>query len=205
MKQVLVIHGAGSFAHVPRADFVAELRKREVTLESLRRGADWKANLRTALGPDFDVLQPRMPDADSPWYDAWEAWFEQIVPLLDDEVILIGHSLGGLFLAKYLSEKDFPKKILATALVAAPYTGPEENIEERIRKANWNLGGDLSKFAAQSPKIILVHSDDDPTVPFRAMERFAEKLPQAQQITLHGQGHIRGESLPELETELRKL
>ena len=44
-------------------------------------------------------------------YEAWKIWFERHFQFLQKEVILIGWSLGGRFLLKYLSENKFPFKI----------------------------------------------------------------------------------------------
>jgi predicted alpha/beta hydrolase family esterase len=205
--QVLVIHGAGGFVSLDRADFIAGLKAREVTLESLRRQGDWKSNLQKNLGPGFDVLHPRMPDADAPYYEAWKAWLENIIPLLDDEVVLVGHSLGGLLLTKYLSENEFPKKVKALILVATPYTGPEvaKELLERLGKGGWLLGADISKVADQAESIFVVHSKDDHVVPFGAAEAYVGKLPKAKIIALEGKGHIREESLPEVEDIIRGL
>ncbi|MEK7063477.1 MAG: hypothetical protein AAB955_02170, partial [Patescibacteria group bacterium] len=73
--QVLVIHGAGGFVSLNRADFVAALRQKKVSLNDLRRKEDWKSNLSKELGANYDVLYARMPDSDSPQYMAWAAWF----------------------------------------------------------------------------------------------------------------------------------
>ncbi len=156
--QVLVIHGAGGFINVDRADFVAGLRARKVTLEDLRRsGGDWKSNLQRDLGPEYDVLQPRMPDADAPQYAAWAAWFEQILPLLDSEVILVGHSLGALFLAKYLSENKIANKVHSLHLCAAPYTGVEAHVmlQGRLRTAGWLVDNDFALLAEQCGAVYL--------------------------------------------------
>jgi hypothetical protein len=51
-----------------------------------------------------------MPNPMNARYNEWKILFKKIVLLLDDNVILIGHSLGAIFLVKYLSENKFPKK-----------------------------------------------------------------------------------------------
>lgn len=60
-----------------------------------------------------------MPDRTNAKYPAWKAWFEKYFQYLNgEEVTLMGHSLGGIFLAKYLSENPFPSNIKALHLVA---------------------------------------------------------------------------------------
>ena len=48
------------------------------------------------------------------------------LPFLNDEIVLVGHSMGGSFLAKYLSENKFPKKIKGAFLVSAVYNKDSE-------------------------------------------------------------------------------
>ena len=204
--QVLVIHGAGGFINVDRADFVAGLRARKVTLEDLRRsGGDWKSNLQRDLGPEYDVLQPRMPDADAPQYAAWAAWFEQILPLLDSEVILVGHSLGALFLAKYLSENKIANKVHSLHLCAAPYTGVEAHVmlQGRLRTAGWLVDNDFALLAEQCGAVYLYHSTDDPAVPFAATKGYTLHVPQAVVRTFSDLGHLRGESLPGIVDDIK--
>jgi hypothetical protein len=58
---------------------------------------------------------PAKQDAD---YIAWKIWFEKLFPFLQPEnVILIGSSLGTIFLSKYLSENIFPRTIQSLHLV----------------------------------------------------------------------------------------
>lgn len=53
--------------------------------------------------PEFKVIKPEMPNKDMARYSAWKLWFEKHLPFLDSEkLIVIGHSLGAIFLIKYL-------------------------------------------------------------------------------------------------------
>ena len=62
-----------------------------------------------------------MPLQENAKYNDWKIFFERYIPFLRNNVILIGASLGGIFLAKYLSENKFPKKILSTYLICPPF------------------------------------------------------------------------------------
>lgn len=53
--------------------------------------------------PEFKVIKPEMPNKDMARYSAWKLWFKKYLPFLDSEkLIVIGHSLGAMFLIKYL-------------------------------------------------------------------------------------------------------
>lgn len=102
-QQVFVIHGGTAFNTYE--EYFEYLTKKEVSLEKLQ-GRDWKINLQDDLGDGYEVFLPKMPNSQNAVYKEWCIWFEKFLPLLNDGVILVGHSLGAVFLAKYLSEHD---------------------------------------------------------------------------------------------------
>jgi predicted alpha/beta hydrolase family esterase len=60
-----------------------------------------------------------MPCRENASYPAWKIWFEKIFPYLNEEnIIIVAHSLGGIFISKYLSENAFPKHLAQLHLVA---------------------------------------------------------------------------------------
>ena len=126
-KQVILIHGGSVFKTYK--DYIKSLKSLKVDLERYRT-IGWKDSLQEKLGNRFDVLLPKMPNPSNSQYNEWKILFNKIACLLDNNVILIGHSLGGVFLAKYLSENKFPKKILASILIAPPYD--EKDVEEPL-------------------------------------------------------------------------
>src|SRR5262245_41584597 len=118
--QVVVIHGGTSFAKY--SEYLRFLKNEELTVQKMKPRKGWKYYLKSELGRGFEVLQPRMPNPMNAKYAEWKLWFEKVIPFLHGEVILVGHSMGGLFLAKYLSTATFPKKITALFLLAAPFS-----------------------------------------------------------------------------------
>jgi predicted alpha/beta hydrolase family esterase len=121
--QVMIIHGGMTFKN--RKGYLDYLRTREISLEKRVRWTDEYLSL--ALGKNFEIIRPRMPLQDNARYEDWKIHFEQYIPHLRDGVVLIGNSLGGIFLAKYLSEHTFPKKIASLFLACPPFassTGP---------------------------------------------------------------------------------
>src|SRR5436305_8543152 len=61
-------------------------------------------SLRSALGPDYEVLYPKMPRESDPDYQNWKPRIGKEVVRLKDGAILVGHSVGGSFLLKYICE-----------------------------------------------------------------------------------------------------
>ncbi len=191
-RQVLVIHGGTSF-DTP-SDYIDFMNERELTLDSLRCTYDWKASLSHELEESADILNPRMPNPTNARYEEWALWFQRCEKLLQDDVILIGHSLGGIFLAKYLSENTFSKRILATILVAAPFN--DVSTEESL--TDFALPDSLDRFAQQGGAIYIIQSTDDPIVPAGEAEKYARALPQSTQMMFTDRQHFHQETFPEL-------
>ncbi len=194
-QQVVAIHGGDSFAtygeylknlwwNIPRFEWLDFLHPK-------KRG--WKRGLQEVLGEEYEIILPRMPHADNAKYKEWKKEFENLIPRLRDGVILIGHSLGASFLAKYLSENDFPKKIKATLLVSGPYDTDGGRV-----LAQFNITSSLKKLEDQGGKLFLYHSKDDPIVVFTELRKFQEQLPSATVRVFEDRKHFNQEEFPEL-------
>jgi predicted alpha/beta hydrolase family esterase len=169
-KQILFIHGAGN-QHKPLGS------------------GKLVASLQQQLGSDYQVLAPDMLDPDHPRYLAWRNQIEQELGKLDADGLLIGHSLGGSMLLKYLAEGTDLRPIAGMFLVAVPYAVPDD-------------------FASHLPPIrhlFLYHSRSDEDVPFSSLRRYQEKLPQATVRVLDGKEHSFTEGLPLLVQDIKRL
>jgi predicted alpha/beta hydrolase family esterase len=198
-KQVVVIHGGEAFNSYK--DYLSFLNKETVDLEDLSR-KNWKHSLQDKLGRSFEVIQPRMPNSLNAKYKEWKIWFEKFIPYIKPNVLLIGHSLGGIFLAKYLSENIFPKKIRAVFLIAAPY-----NIGKEYPIGDFKHKTDFKKFSNQVKEIYLYHSKNDTVVPFQDLEKYKKLLPNAQAIVFKNKGHFSTDikEFPELIKKIKSI
>lgn len=196
-KSLVVIHGGSTFDTYE--EYLEHLKESELTLEKINR-KDWKDSLSSKL-PDFEVIYPKMPNSKNARYEEWKIWFEKLFPLLSEEVVFVGHSLGGIFLAKYLSENNFPKKILSLHLVAAPYD--TEVIKDSL--ADFALTKTVEGLSQQTDKIFLYQSKDDTAVAFADVEKYQRDLPLATLRTFEDRGHFTTEHFPELFEDLKAL
>ena len=179
-RRVLFLHGGGEGAH-----------------EEDERLA---ANLRDGLGAAYDVRCPKMPDEDSPRYEAWRDRITQEFAELDGEVILVGHSLGASILLKYLSEGELEKPVAGLFLIAPPYWGAEDwEVSEYELREDFasRLPGDLPMF--------FYHSRDDEVVPFVHLALYGERLPQAHLHEVDGRGHQFDDDLSEVARDIERL
>lgn len=198
-KQIVVIHGGTTFDTY--GDYVSYLKSKRIKLNDLKKKSDWKNSLEKELGKNYNVLLPRMPNKANARYKEWEIWFKKILPLLGKNVVLVGHSLGGIFLAKYLSKNAVSRKIKATFLVAAPFDAEGSN--ESL--ADFVLPESLKRFSSQGGIIFLIHSKDDPIVPFEQLKKYKKALPCTKEIILDKRGHMNQEKFPELVREIKNL
>jgi predicted alpha/beta hydrolase family esterase len=90
-RQILFIQGGGEGAH--RADALLA------------------ASLARELEADFEVRFPEMPNEASPDYPAWKRQLAHELATLEGNIILVGHSLGGAMLVKFLVENGAPRAI----------------------------------------------------------------------------------------------
>lgn len=196
--QIFYIHGGETFKS--QKDYLHFLKHRKISLEKKVR---WnEAYLDEKLGKRFQIIRPRMPLQDNAKYRDWVIHFERFIPKLRNNVILIGASLGGIFLAKYLSEHRFPKKILSTYLICPPFdnTLPHEELAGGFR-----LGANLSKLEANSKHLYLLFSKNDDVVPVSHAKKYGAKLPNATIIVYpHIKGHFKISEFPEIVAMIKK-
>lgn len=198
MRQVVVIHGGETFDS--KEEYLTWLRAQVVELDR-NKPKRWKSNLQTDLGEGYEVITPSMPNAFDAKYAEWKIWFEKYLPLLDDTLIFVGHSLGGIFLAKYLAENTIGKRVLGTFLIAAPFSS--EGAPYSL--ADFELPSSLERLAAQSERVHLFHSTDDPVVPFSDLAKYQAQLPYARVSIFGDRDHFSQEAFPELIEAIKEL
>ena len=192
--QIFLVHGGMTFKK--RKDYLHFLKIREISIEKKVR---WNVGdyLDEALGKGFEVIRPRMPLQDYAKYDEWEIYFERFIPYLKNNVILIGSSLGGIFLAEYLSEHRFPKKILSTYLICPPFDNTTLIGEDLA--GGFKLKSDLSLIEKNSKNLYLLFSKDDDVVPVSQAEKYRKKLKNAKIIIYKSKnGHFNIPKFPEI-------
>lgn len=107
MKTAIILHGM--------ADSEEEYDGRE----SEHHWIPW---LCQQLGLEgYAVYTPEMPMPYAPEYEAWKRAFEKLI--IDEETILVGHSCGGGFLVRYLSENDVR---VGKVVLVAPWLDPNK-------------------------------------------------------------------------------
>lgn len=199
MKQIVVLHGGDTFN--TREEYQSYLRSLTTIKENFSVTSDWKYSLGRKLSDEYEILNPRMPNSNDAEYLEWEIWFEKLIPMLGDEVILIGHSLGGSFLIKYLATKKIDRKPLATILVSPPYDG----LASYEPTYSFTAPADLRLLEEQAGQLYLIHSEDDPVVSFEEHKIYKSKLDTVKVLIFKDRQHFNQEEFPELITLINKI
>jgi uncharacterized protein len=179
-QQILFIHGAGEGAY--------EADNKLAT------------SLQSALGTDYRVITPQMPSENAPEYARWKAQIAKELATLDGPVILVGHSLGGSVLIKYLSEEQIDKPIAGLFMVASPFWGaPDWEVDE------YTLHDDFAAHLPNGLPLYIYHGQDDDIVSFDHLTLYAARLPQAKVQGFAGRGHQFNDDLSEVAADIKRL
>jgi len=199
--QIVYIHGGSIVRN--REEFYRGLHEKKYSPFVKRE--HWYDYADQNLSADFDLLRLKMPNKE--WYDytAWSIWFEKTFEyLVGDKFVLIGESLGGLFVTKYLSENKLPKKIDQLHLIAPVfdrYTVLQGAMDSEMAH---NLAV-LKTVNDAAEKIYLYHSTDDPAVPCEEGKKYLQYFPNAQYEEFDDRGHFFKAEFPELVDNINKL
>lgn len=201
-KQVFYIHGGDSYSD--HDAFLNDLRARiPRDLPSLPKRSKWTETFRADLGDEYEVFMPSMPNSQNSVYEEWKIWFERHFEYLEQEVILVGWSQGGMFLNKYLIEEVVPFSIKALILMAPPFEsieGESDDCGDFVFDTE-----DLGILAKKVEKIVIYHSKDDFVVPYEHALKYKAALPDAELITFEDKNHFLIPEFPELISKIRSF
>ena len=180
-RQVLFIQGGGAGTHDEWDDKLVD-------------------SLRRELGDACEIRYPRMPAEDDPSYAAWGPAISEATDTLEDDAIVVGHSVGGTLLIHALAERPPDVTLAAIVLIAAPFVGaggwPGEEFE---------LPSDLGALVPAGVPVHVFHGLEDDTVPSAHADLYTRAIPQAQLHRLPGRDHQLGNDLGDVATLIRTL
>ena len=119
----------------------------------------------------IEVQSPDFPNADAPIYEEWKAFFEQnLRGKINECTILLGHSLGGGFIQRYLSEASL--KVAEMVLIA-----PTINDCGIPQISNFfSVPFDYQRIKNSADNIFIYSGGKDPFIPASDGKFLAEKL-----------------------------
>lgn len=154
--------------------------------------------LKKMLGKSYHILDPLIEDPEAPTYEMWKTMLKAQFEALKQPVILIGHSLGGSMLLKYLSEERTEVTISGLFLIAIP---------------QWSATGwDVADFAlnknfeAELPPlgpVFFYQGTHDPVVPSRHLFFYKQHFKNATFREPQVIDHAFAQGLPQLIDDLK--
>jgi predicted alpha/beta hydrolase family esterase len=183
VKQVLFIQGAGVGAH-----------------NEDKKLAD---SLRQALGSDYDVRYPLMPDEGNAPYEQWKQQIETELAVMSGPVLLVGHSVGASILAKCFTEIAINTPIAGIFLASTPFWGGDGWRYEGYQKLE--LPKDFAVKLPQDAPVFLCHSRDDEIVPFSHLALYTKILPKAKVREIESGGHQLNNDLAMIAKDIIRL
>ena len=169
MTNIIIIHGTGGN---PNGNWFPWLKSE---LEKL----------------DCRVFVPKFPTPENQSLQNWLDVFKNYEQYLDENSIVIGHSLGPAFLLSVLENLKCP---INSAFLIAGFTGFLGDTEfDELNKSFVTKEFDWAKIKNNCKKFHIINSNDDPYVPLEKGKDLAENL-DTELITLKNAGHINKEA-----------
>lgn len=203
-KTVIYVHGGDSYSRTE--DFLTALKTATLRDTLAERPVRWSDTLRADLGEGYEVYQPSMPNKQNARYVEWKIWFERYLALVEDGVVLVGWSLGGMFLAKYLSEESFVPQVKGLFMLAAPggeYMDPggggDDCADFRPKRER------LTDLTKRVHHLEVWHSEDDFVVPFTEVAWYESAIPGVTVRRFKDRNHFLVPELPELIEAIKSL
>jgi len=123
---------------------------------------------------DCRVFIPKFPTPKNQTLENWRNVFEEYKKDLNENSIVIGHSLGPAFLLDILEKLDNPIK---AAFFISGFIGLLNNPDfDNINKSFVDRSFDWLKIKQNCPKFFVFHSDNDPYVPLEKAKQLAKNL-----------------------------
>jgi predicted alpha/beta hydrolase family esterase len=135
----------------------------------------------------FAVEVPTFPETSEPKQKLWVPKLSEIIGRPDENLFLIGHSVGCITILRYLETLEDKEKIGGAVMVA----GFTDDLGFDELKNFFETPIDFDKAKQHCPKFIGIFSDNDQYVPLKYSDIYKEKL-NAEIIIKHNMGHFSG-------------
>lgn len=134
---------------------------------------------------DILTQTPEMPRPYEPDYELWRSVFERFD--VNEHTLLVGHSCGGGFLARWLSEN---KVRTGRVVLVAPWTDPSRAVTTNFFDFSLDSG-----LPGRTAGLSIIVSDKDYPDVHQTVEQLTAALPETDLIILPGKGHFTRDDL----------
>ncbi len=150
----------------------------------------WLHNELRRMG--HEVVLVNLPNPEAPLRDEWNKALLEQVGAVDDETVIVGHSLGGAAALRFLEAAEAFSTPHALVLVATPWMLNHDDF-----RGFFMTELDYEVLMWKASKIAIVHAKDDAAIPFDHAEKYAKVL-HARLVAPETGGHFQGEEHPVL-------
>ncbi len=189
MKTAILLHGR---------PLKAEYYARSVPAQSNCHWFPWLQ--KELMMRDIFTQTPEMPLSYEP---LWERWVKEIERFeINEDTLLVGHSCGGGFWVRYLSEH--PELKVGKVVLVAPWIDVEQ--EDPNKMFDFKID---PKLVSRTKSLSVFHSTNDAGEIINSVAAIREQLPEIKYREFEKYGHFTEESMnskefPELLVELLK-
>jgi predicted alpha/beta hydrolase family esterase len=113
---------------------------------------------------------PEMPEPYAPDYEKWKSVLEQFS--IDENTILVGHSCGGGFLVRWLSEN---KISVGKVVLVAPWIDPNHSFAPKMF-TNWEIDANLGARVQEISLFISLDDDQEELDTAEILKKFVPGL-----------------------------
>lgn len=150
---------------------------------------NWMPWLKSQLSKrKLNCIVPNFPSPEKQDYKCWskvlEAYLE--VGCITENTVFITHSLGGIFIVKFLIEHQVKIKKLITV---AGFNNIKFDEDNSLYDSFYIDNVELKKMQDCCLEKICIYSDNDSYVPMPDAEEFAEQM-QAEKVLIKDAGHF---------------
>jgi len=135
----------------------------------------------------YKVIIPEMPETNFPKLSGWLPKLRETISQPDEDIYLVGHSLGCITILRYLESLKAGEKIGGAIFVA----GFTDDLSYKEIANFFERPIDFEKIRVHCAKFVAIHSDNDPYVSLKYGDIFKERL-GARVIVKNNMGHFSG-------------
>ncbi len=138
---------------------------------------------------DIHTVAIELPNPWQPRYEIWKKEFERFE--VDEDTILVGHSCGGGFLVRWLSENKNAKA--GKVVLVAPWLNPEDNpVSDTADFFKFEID---PNFIRRAQSVTIFKSDNDQETVHKSVDIIRKHVPAIGYKEFHNKGHFCFEDL----------
>lgn len=150
---------------------------------------NWIPWLKSQLSKrKLNCIVPNFPSPEKQNYECWKKVLEAYLEIgcITEDTTFVTHSLGGIFIAKFLLEHQVKIKKIITV---AGFNNIKFDEENELYNSFYIAKEELKKVQECCLERVSLYSNNDPYVPMLDAEEFANEL-QAKKVLIKDAGHF---------------